>query len=553
MHFTSKAILVSACLIAPLRSDAITTGPFHAFLDLLESEEVVPQDARPSLEEVIAPLDRLAPADYADGFGAPNGGDRPSPRALSNALSVPENQRKDTVPLSNLAVAFSQLMASHEIARSPTLPGPENAIDVPVSPDDPIAEVVGGVPVMPQSRSRFEGGTGPGDPRQQVNDITPAFDGSTVYGSDQATEDLLRRLDGSGKLKADENGLLPIINGRPRAGDVRADENTALQALHGLFVKEHNRLVDELSGQCTAAGKTCSGDALYWGARQIVAETQKQIFYDEFLPTFLGTRDLASLVPDQTLLDRFDGAINEFTVAAGRVGHTQVPDTITAGLPGGPIRSDKVEDCLFSRTCVAGASLDALLYGAGRLAAEPIDTVVTDGLRNGQIPGFGSPILIDLFATNINRGRDHGVAGYLAVREALGFAANPLGALLPQSVIDLYGPGASDVDLLVGLFAERRTGAQYLGETGSALWALQFAVLEDIRGPGQTDALLATLLPWVEGVTMEDLILRNTNLGVGAFGENPFLATAPVPPALVALLLGVALLLRVGRSAGRST
>lgn len=519
---------------------AITSTKTHAAsLPIFLFEEVETGDyARttplPNSPDLVQ-LTRVAPSAYADGIDAPGNADAPNPRALSNALAISALRKTDKVPLSNLAVAFSQLMASHEIARSPTLAGPDNSIAIDVSPDDPVALATGTTPLMFQQRSTAAPGTAEnGVPREQINDVTQAFDGSTVYGSDSTTEALLRTNDGTGKLKTAPDGGLPIINGRRKAGDVRADENVALQSLHTLFVKEHNRLAELIAQGCASEARACSGQEVFDGAREIVAATQEKIFYDEFLPLFLGEADLTKLVPNKDLFKSSPSVLNEFTVAAGRVGHTQVPDVITAHLPGERPRADKIEDCLFSNTCVAGATLDELLYGASQLEALPIDTNVTDGLRNGQILGFGSPVLIDLLATNINRGRDHGIADFMAVRSALGFdPTTNIADLLPAEIMSLYPNGS--VDLLVALFGESRSETEYLGETGRALWALQFELLRSKEG-----ILFDTRWDgYFSDMSMARLIANNTSLDQGEFGRSAFLAPVPLPASLAMLLAGI--------------
>ena len=530
---------ILALSISPVPGYAATSLPFEYLAHVASGGALPTAPKPPTVSDAITVLDRLTDPTYEDGVGEPAELGRPSPRDLSNQLSVSDNEVPDARPMSNLAVAFSQFFASHEIARSPT--NPTEALNIEVDPNDPIAQTSGGVPVMIQSRSSFEGGTGPGDPREQLNDVSKALDGSTVYGSDQATEDLLRTFDGNGTMKTAADGGLPIINGRRKAGDVRADENLALQALHELFLKEHNRLAGVIAEGCAAEGLSCSGDEIFHGAKTIVAAQQEKIFYDEFLPIFLGSGDLKSLVPDQTLFDSPGGVINEFTTAAGRIGHTQVPAVITAALPGEKVKSQTLAECFFSEQCLPGETLDALLFGAAKLDAEPIDTVVTETLRNSLVSGFGSDILIDLFATNINRGRDHGLGDFSAVREALGFAITDASLLLPDYVLDAYG--GAPVDLLVALFAEAKAPGSYLGETGAALWALQFEWLRSTDGI-LFDPEFASIF---EGLTMAELIAANTGLSASDFGRSAFLAPVPVPPAFALLLAGFAALVPLRR------
>ena len=80
--------------------------------------------------------------------------------------------------------------------------------------------------------------------RNQMNGITAWVDASNVYGSDKETADKLRSFEG-GKMKTSEHDLMPKDDmGFFEGGDVRANENFALTALHTIWMREHNRLCD---------------------------------------------------------------------------------------------------------------------------------------------------------------------------------------------------------------------------------------------------------------------------------------------------------------------
>jgi len=535
------ALSASGAIAAPLDAPlvaALAAGGLVAPLP--------PDDA----EETLA---RLAPADYADTFGTPAGAARPDTRTLSNALSRPENKRADARPLSNLAVAYFQLIASHEIAHTRTDAGAPLAI--PLQPGDPLFDP-SLPPAMPQaipfSRSQIDPatGTGPGNPREQLNHVTKTFDASTVYGSNSVREAQVR-VPGSAKLKIGPMGDLPVDpgSGRHFAGDERADENPNLQSLHALFVREHNRRVDEIAALCP----DCSTDQVYEAAKALVANMQHRIFYDELVPLFLGSDDLTSLLPPGMSEAPAPAMFQEFTAAAGRLGHSQVPDTIETAAPGGPVRPVDLKDCFFNAACLAGATEAEKLYGAAQQAAEPVDTVVVDALRNAQLTGPGAGFVIDLFATNMQRGRDHGLPDYETVRAELGLPSLPLDLLLPGHVLDAYGPGAPDgIDLLVGLFAEFRDPAAYLGPTGTAIWAVQLeAIRDDVLRFGASQSTAQALLDdWLDGVSMAGLLSRDTGYDLAVWGDTPFLAApnvaaVPLPPALGFGLAGIALLWRL--------
>jgi hypothetical protein len=515
-------------------------------------------------------------------------GTRPNPRALSNAFAtgIP---RQDFVPLSNLAIAMLQLLASHEIARSPT---GTDRVPIPVSATEtPNEAVFNGDITFSRSLSRDENGR-----PQQLNDVTSPFDGSSVYGSDLARMTLLRE-PGTPYLRVDPatGGLprveVPLPGGgtalRAIAGDVRADENPVLEATHVLFLHEHNRIAGEIEEQC----ETCDADAIFEAARYLVAKTQEKIFYEELLPAFLNVRpgELTHILVengiDPAIVNDVDRALNSFTAAAGRSGHTQVPDTILLQTPQGAARNVPLRDCFFDSDCLGQATLEEVLYGASVQPAEAIDTIVTDALRNAQRPGFnGVPDLrIDLFATNIHRGRDHGLPDYFTMRKILGFGPAPATAegalaLLPAEVFAAYGvdPATVDdfsdveIDLLVGIFAEHRDASRYMGETGRVLWALQFLGLSrEYERDGMAEAMLATLgaktfsisdmqadpfAEYLEGVTMAGLLAANTSIAARFWTESFTAPPAPIPTpgSLSVIMAGLACLLMVRARRARS-
>jgi len=167
-----------------------------------------------------------------------SGNDRPSTRAISNAISAPALRREPDLPLSTLSVALLQLFTSHTHARSPTSGDPAEAFNIVAPADDPIGSTVDGALVLPMQRSVFRGGTGPGDPREQLNNVTPRLDGSAIYGSDAATLAALREFSGGRLLSAPDGDLTIGLDGRPRAGDVRADENPVLLARRGSIFRD---------------------------------------------------------------------------------------------------------------------------------------------------------------------------------------------------------------------------------------------------------------------------------------------------------------------------
>jgi peroxidase len=117
--------------------------------------------------------------------------------------------------------------------------------------------------------------------REQINQLTAFIDASNVYGSnDQDAFDIRERVVSSGKLKVHvtpkhPKGLLPFnldtnmdcqrenttTVGCFLAGDYRANEQLALLAMHNLWVRQHNSLVDKLK----KVNPNWSSEQLYQG------------------------------------------------------------------------------------------------------------------------------------------------------------------------------------------------------------------------------------------------------------------------------------------------
>src|SRR5262245_40636927 len=157
------------------------------------------------------------------------------------------------------------------------------------------------------SRTPAAPGTGNGTPRQQINTLSSFIDASNVYGVTSDRLDWLRAGSADGNpannaasLLLSPGGYLPRVTARGDAstappvdlmgallgtpnraavaGDVRANENVALTALHTLFAREHNRIVDAL------AGRPLSNEDKFQIARRVVGAEIQYITYNEFLP-----------------------------------------------------------------------------------------------------------------------------------------------------------------------------------------------------------------------------------------------------------------------------
>ncbi|MFG0255470.1 MAG: peroxidase family protein, partial [Rhodopirellula sp. JB053] len=283
-------------------------------------------------------LTRVADSDYADGISEPAGEDRPSAREISNVLSTDEELISDR-DLSAFVYVWGQFI-DHDISRTPS-GGESFDIEVPVGDEyfDPFAT---GTETISFTRSAYDSETGTDTAREQINAITTWIDGSVIYGSDDETATALRTLSG-GLLKTSEGDLLPYNNEETfpdgtldmdndagivpdeelfAAGDVRANENIELTAIQTLFVREHNRLAEEIS----AADPTLTDEEIYQQARAIVVAELQAITYNEWLPAVLGEDALSDYEGYDSTVD--PTIANEFSTAAFRFGHSLLGDDV---------------------------------------------------------------------------------------------------------------------------------------------------------------------------------------------------------------------------------
>jgi hypothetical protein len=175
-------------------------------------------------------------------------------------------------------------------------------------PEMMITVVPDGDPAFPDGahltlhRSAVADGTGTGGtPREHVNNITSYLDASNVYGSSQATTDVLR--DGAYMITNSNGGAATVSDieavhgagsadglfmGNPGTahvmGDIRSDENIALTSIHEIWMKEHNYQVDRLKD----LNLGLNDEELFQTARMIVEAEYQKVVYDEWLPELIG-------------------------------------------------------------------------------------------------------------------------------------------------------------------------------------------------------------------------------------------------------------------------
>ncbi|XP_050587454.1 peroxidasin homolog isoform X2 [Bombus affinis] len=342
-------------------------------------------------------------------------------------------------------------------------------------------------------------------PREQLNQLTSYMDGSQVYGYDDALARDLRDLTTDHGLLREgpaipgHKPLLPYANGQfvdcrrnPVessincfvAGDIRANEQVGLLAMHTIWLREHNRIARSLRD----INPQWNGEKLYQEARKIVGAEMQHITYQYWIPHVFG-RTAEELLGSYRGYDpNLDASIsNVFATAALRFGHTLIQPQLQRlnesfqPIPQGPL---KLRDAFFSPwRLVEEGGVDPLMRGMFGTAAklklpeENLNSELTE-----QLFHTAHAVALDLAAMNIQRGRDHALPGYLEWRrfcnmsyvETFEDLADEIRSTkVRQKLRELYGhPG--NIDVWVGGVLEDQLPNAKLGPLFQCILLEQF-------------------------------------------------------------------------------
>ncbi|GFR19201.1 peroxidasin homolog [Trichonephila clavata] len=381
-----------------------------------------------------------------------------------------------------------------------------------------------------------------GLPRDQMNQLTSFIDASLVYGSSEETMRKIRENGGQGaKLIMDRLGDWTLLPRRNRtcksghrvcdkrcflAGERRANENPFLGALHTMWAREHNRLVDKLRI------RGWPEETLFHVVRKIVGALMQHVTYKEYLLHVLGPRlpqHLGLMVPTQNY--KYNPKINPtvvnaFATAAFRFGHSMLEESYSRmELPvGKQLSADffSMDDYCSAKT--NGDPIASLMAAQVQERAQRVDNVfsrqITNHLFAKEVNGMG----LDLFSINLQRGRDHGLAPYSRWRDICGLPKvkdyDDLKGVIPQFIIDrlaaIYGPnGVHEVDLYVAGVSELPVNGGLLGPTFTCIVSHQFSALkfgdrfwyENLEHPGAFNRMQ---IASIQKTTLASLLCRNS-------------------------------------------
>jgi peroxidase len=499
--------------------------------------------SHPTYGQAGTDLLRAAAALFGDGISTPNGADLPSARLISNVLGAQTDDIFDSNNDSDFVWAWGQFI-DHDLDLTNTSDVP---FDIAVPTGDTTFDPLSlGNQTLPDARSVTDPATGTStsNPLNFPNSITAWIDGSMIYGSDPTRAAALRTMSG-GHLATSANNLLPYntqgldnanATGAPTddlfvSGDVRTNENIVLTSIITVFVREHNYWADKLH----AANPTWTDQQLYDKARAIVIAEIQEITYTQWLPA-----QGINLTPYKGFQSNVNPGITaEFSEAAFRYGHSQIdgdvqfddangnPISFSYTIPGfgtvdvpGELPEENaffdpyvIDNATISPNTVVSGILKYLSSDNGQAA----DLKMVDGIRNVL---FGAPDTgaggQDLFALDVQRGRDIGLNTLNATRQAYGlqaytsFAQISSDPTVQAELQQLYGT-VDKVELFAGGLAEDHVKGSVLGSTFSAIITDQFQRLRD--GDPYFYLNQPQLAPYgVNTVTLAQIIGRNTGL-----------------------------------------
>ena len=482
-------------------------------------------------------LINYVPLDFADKIYEPKLDEKfnkPNPRAISNALFDQPTIISDKKGLSDFTWVFGQFL-DHELSMIEDDPSkPLDNIKIPGN--DRHFEPNSTMHVF---RNKIAEGSGTSElnPVRFVNKITAFVDGSNIYGSDDERAVWLRSHLG-GKLKTSQGNLLPwnTMDGEfnslvdydaPKmkdesnsltkfyvAGDVRANETALLIAMHTLFLREHNRLCDQLA----KTNADWDDERLYQEARKLNIAYLQNIVFTEWLPA-LGVKlpNYAGYVQEIN-----PQIMNIFSAAAFRLGHTMVNSNVMrldiAGRDAGS-GSMRLRDAFYNPQAVLlSGGVDPFFQGMATQIQQELDCKVIDDLRNFHFKSSTNEGL-DIVSINITRARERGLPSFNTVANSFGLPSyKTFSALTDVSTeaIDLekvYG-STENLDPWVGMLAEKHMPGAIMGRLMMTIIEKQFQDLRDgDRFYFENDPSLSdTDLRSIKATKLRDILMRNTSI-----------------------------------------
>ncbi|HMQ90431.1 MAG TPA: peroxidase family protein, partial [Flavilitoribacter sp.] len=477
----------------------------------------------------------------------------PNPREVSRKLLTRPGQMKE-VPFLNLLAACWIQFENHDWINHG-----ENAVnellEIPLAEDDPARSKFWQTKILvpktqPDPTRLAEGEE---TPVTFINEVTHWWDGSQIYGSDQATVNHLRS-GVDGKLRLNADGTLPLNDKKIEETGFVRNWWIGLAMLHNLFAREHNAICDHLK----ANNPDWDDNRLFNVARLINAAVMAKIHSVEWTPAILANKVLDNALNANwygLLTNLFHKGSHRKTVAAINVRNPELGGVVgnpinKHGSPFGlteefvevyrlhsllpeylnirKVNQENREEVPFVATRQAGSgkltqrtSMPDLFYSFGN--QHPGQLVLNNYPKFMQELSIPFNPMFDLGAVDLLRARERGVPRYNEFRRQLGLTpiarfedlTDDAGQV--AQLKEVYGSRPEDVeklDLMIGTLAEgHRPNGFGFGET-----MFQIFILNATRRL-QADRFYTTCyteeyytkegLDWIDKSSFKAVILRH--------------------------------------------
>jgi hypothetical protein len=421
----------------------------------------------------------------------------PNPREVSRRL-LTRDPFLPATSVNTLAAAWLQFMIHDWFTHGEG--DTSRLVDIPLPPGDDWHENPMRIPRIKGDPSRPASADGP---ITSVNDVTHWWDGSSLYGSSLEEQKMVRS-GTDGKLRLTEDGQLPIPEDPARDFTMRPGWWTGMGMLITLFVREHNAVCDRLRTEYPQ----WDDEELFQRARLVVAALLAKIHTAEWTPavishptTVYALRANWFGVAGEQIAKNF-GRISGSEVISGIPGaatehygvpfalteeftsvyrmHPLLPDdfdlrSLDGDTPLGPAIFRELSGPKFKEV-IKTYRLDDLFYSFG--TTHPGAIVLRNYPKFLQAYERPDGKVIDLASTDLVRVRELGVPRYCEFRRQLHMAAPATfadltdDAALAAEISDVYGGDIEKVDLMVGLFAEKRPTGFAFSDTAFRIFIL---------------------------------------------------------------------------------
>uniref|UniRef100_A0A1Y9IWD0 Heme peroxidase 12 n=1 Tax=Anopheles minimus TaxID=112268 RepID=A0A1Y9IWD0_9DIPT len=514
MLFLGHTLLVFGILVRNALAQCDGSSPYRTFDGTCNNLQ------NPSWGSANIPYGRLLAAEYGDGVYAPRrsktGAELPSARLLSLTMFNEQNILDQRTTLVNMQ--FGQLVAHDMGFRAESTdpvaccqngrvvqnPG-RRCFPIPVQPNDPVLSA-GQIQCLDLVRTLNtcdvnQANCGNGRQAQQLNAATSFLDLSVVYGNSAQQNAPLRAFVG-GRMKVDNRNGTDWPPRHPQAnsactlrsatdtcyltGDERSNITPELTILQIAFLREHNRLAQQLS----KARPLWNDEKVFQEARRINIAQYQHIVYYEWLPYFLGPDQMAQrgmLVRTRDCVNDYSSSVNPTVLNAHANGafryfHSSILGSLSLHQESRAYAGAlNINDHMFNPTVLERNDGYRMLTRGMTTQPQGRNDLSHDPEIRHFLLRMSGRFGTDLKALDIQRSRDHGIAGFNAFRQYCGLGR----ATRWEDFLELRGPRdfqilsslyrtVDDVDLTVAEFFERHLPGTQAGPTYHCILMEQF-------------------------------------------------------------------------------